>query len=208
MTIRPVSMLCTAALLALPTIALASSDDSAGHGGRSSGGSGKNDVRVGRSTVASFDGTTLVITRADGSTISGAVTRRTEFECQGAGPSASPSPSPSPSGTASRAKHGSDDAAGDDHGSQGGHGADDAPGDDHGSDDAATSPSPSPSASPASSPSPSPSSSPEDSPAAGTTPLATPSARACGASKLVVGASVRKARLRGTTFKSVQLYRR
>jgi hypothetical protein len=178
---RSLSIITAAAVLVAPAVAVAKSggDDDRGRDDRSSRSSSR-DQRVGAGTVTSYAGGVLVLTLADGSTLQGRVTRRTEIECSRR--------SSSTRGFA--AKHGSDDDRG---------------------ESATPSPSPSPSPSPRPSGSPSPSPSPSSTPRPSSTPSPSPapgkaSAR-CGRSLLVAGAPVRKARLRGATFKKVHLFR-
>lgn len=208
MTRRPITILTIAAIAAIPAASVASakngSDDVRGTS------PSKSEQRAGAGTVTSFDGSQLVITLADGSTISGRVTRRTEIECSralGARRSAYYG-----SGGDS---HGSDDRGADDRGGKG-HGSDDAPGDDrggkgHGSDDVkptTTTPDDSPDPTTPAGTTPA-GTTPAATTPAGTTPAATtPGGRPrCGRALLVPGASVRKSRVRAGAFKKVHLYR-
>lgn len=187
---RSVTILSAAALLTLPVASAAS----AKHGSDDRGGDdrpAKQEQRVGAGTVASFTDGTLVITLADGSSLSGRVTRRTEIECSRV----------SSSSSASRSKHGEDDAPGDDRGGQRGGG--------HGSDDPVASSAPKPAPTPTPTATTPAGTTPTGTTPAGTTPAGTTpsSARRCGRSLLVPGASVRKARVRGGVYKKVHLYR-
>lgn len=137
MNSRPLTILGIAALLSVPTVAVAKGgDDDRGRDDKS----GKRDQRYGSGTVSSYAGGRLTITLSNGETVTARVTRRTEIECSSA------------SQKATRSKRGDDDAPGDDSRGRG-----------RGSDD---SPSPSPTSSPEPSPTSSPSPSPKPTPGA------------------------------------------
>lgn len=71
-------------------------------GRRDSDRDGIGDRHTPAGTIVSFDGTTLVITKLDGTELRGTVTARTEIECEVHG------------STGHRSKHGADDPVGDD----------------------------------------------------------------------------------------------
>jgi hypothetical protein len=149
---------------------------------------GVRDHQESAGSVASFDGTTLVLTLLDGSSLSGTVSARTEIECEG--PRAVPSPSPAPAASAARLS-----------------------GDEVEDDDAHPTATPKPSATPKPVETPKPSSSEDDdhaddhSGAGSSDDEAEDHGNSCDATDLVAGASVRKAKVRGGVFTKVHLNR-